>query len=227
MRKYEVAHLTSSGNIEDFSRIAPATPAFEDSFAAIGRSAIIQTENGPVAVEDLLPGDRIKTSTNGFQTLKWHGSMQIIPGAQNHRPEMGTMTRITADALGFGRPAPDLVLGPAARMLHTHHGVRTLTGSDAAFIPARDFIDGSSIIELRPIAAVHVYQLGFDAHERICVNGIEIETLHPGAPHTLQVTHDMRQIFMSMFPHMRDINSFGSMCHPRIRLRDLDLFQAA
>jgi hypothetical protein len=227
MRKYEVAHLTPSGDIEDFTRIAPATPAFEDSFAALGRGAIVQTEMGPVAVEDLLPGDRVKTSTNGFQTLRWRGSMQIIPGAQNTRPEMGTMTRITADAFGLGRPAPDLVLGPAARMLHTHHGVRTLTGSEAAFVPARDFIDGSSIIELRPIAPVNVYQLGFDKHERICVNGIEVETLHPGAPHMLQVRHDMRLIFMSLFPHKRDINSFGSMCHPRIRLRDLDLFEVA
>ncbi|MEJ6397656.1 Hint domain-containing protein [Yoonia sp. 208BN28-4] len=227
MRKYEVAHLTSSGDIEDFTRIAPATPAFEDSFAALGRGAIVQTQTGPMAVEDLLPGDQVKTVTNGFQTLKWRGTMQIIPGAQNHRPEMGTMTRITADALGLGRPGPDLVVGPAARMLHTHAGVRTLTGSDAAFVPVRDFIDGSSIIELRPIAPVHVYQLGFDGHERICVNGIEVETLHPGAPHTLQVKHDMRAIFMSLFPHKRDINSFGTMCHPRIRLRDLDLFAVA
>lgn len=227
MRKYEVAHLTPSGEIDDFTRIAPATAAFEDSFAALGRGAILQTENGPVAVEDLLPGDRIKTSTNGYQTLKWRGSMQIIPGAQNLRPEMGTMTRMTADALGLGRPAPDLVLGPAARLLHTHPGIRTLTGNTAAFVPARDFIDGSSIIELRPIAPVHVYQLGFDQHERIAVNGIEVESLHPGAPHTLQVRHEMRAVFMSLFPHKRDINSFGTMCHPRIRLRDLDLFAVA
>ena len=68
--------------------------------------------------------------------------------------------------------SPDLVLGPAARMLHTHHGVRTLTGSEAAFVPARDFIDGSSIIELRPIAPVHVYQLGFDKlHPTTYLNG--------------------------------------------------------
>jgi hypothetical protein len=224
MRKYEVAHLTSSYDIEDFTRIAPAAAVFEDCFAAIGRGAIVQTRTGSVAVEDLLPGDKVKTSTNGFQTLRWRGSMTIVPGARNKRPEMGTMTRLTADSLGYGRPGLDLVLGPSARILNKAHGVRTLTGSDQAFTPARDFIDGSSIIELRPIAPVHCYQLGFDSHEQINVNGVEIETLHPGLPHLVQMRSDMQLLFMSLFPHKRNLADFEALLHPRINLRDLDMF---
>ena len=227
MRKYEVAHLTPSYDIEEFTRIAPASPAFEDCFAAIGRGAILQTQTGPVAVEDLLPGDKVKTSTNGFQTLKWRGSMTIVPGARNKRPEMGTMTRLTSDALGYGRPGLDLVLGPSARILHKAPGVKTLTGSEVAFAPVRDFIDGSSIIELRPIAPVHCYQLGFDHHEQINVNGIEIETLHPGLPHIVQLRSDMQLLFMSLFPHKRDLADFEDLLHPRLNLRDLDLFAVA
>ena len=227
MRKYEVAHLTPSYDIEEFTRIAPASAVFEDCFAAIGRGAILQTQNGPVAVEDLLPGDKIKTSTNGFQTLRWRGSMTIVPGARNKRPEMGTMTRLTADALGYGRPGMDLVLGPSARMLHKAPGVKTLTGSDAAFAPVRDFIDGSSIIELRPIAPVHCYQLGFDNHEQINVNGVELETLHPGLAHTVQMRSDMQLLFMSLFPHKDSIADFDVLLHPRLNLRDLDMFAVA
>ena len=227
MRKYEVAHLTPTYDIEEFTRIAPAAPVFEDCFAAIGRGAIIQTEQGPVAVEDLLPGDKVKTSTNGFQTLRWRGSMTIVPGARNKRPEMGTMTRMTADALGYGRPGLDLVLGPSARILHKAPSVKTLTGSEHAFAPARDFIDGSSIIELRPIAPVHCYQLGFDSHEQLNVNGVEIETLHPGLPHMVQMRSDMQLLFMSLFPHKRNLADFEQLLHPRISLRDLDLFAVA
>jgi len=161
MRKYEIAHLTpSTSEIVETTRLAPALPAFEDAFSALGRGAILQTQMGPIAVEDLLPGDKIMTSTNGYQTLQWKGMMTIIPGAQNSRPEMGTMTRITADTFGLGRPAPDLVLGPGARTLHRANGIRTLTGADAALVPVRDFIDSSQIIELTPIAPVHVYQCG-------------------------------------------------------------------
>jgi hypothetical protein len=227
MRKYEVAHLTPSFEIEDFTRIAPAAAVFEDCFAAIGRGAILQTEMGPVAVEDLLPGDRVKTSTNGFQTLKWLGSMTIVPGARSKRPEMGTMTRLTSDSLGYSRPRMDLVLGPSARLLHKAPGVKTLTGSDAAFTSARDFIDGSSIIELRPIAPVHCFQLGFDKHEQINVNGVEIESLHPGLPHTVQMRSDMQLLLMSLFPHKRNLADFEELLYPRVSLRDLDMFAVA
>lgn len=227
MRKYEVAHLTPSFDIEDFTRIAPAAPAFEDAFAALGRGAIVQTENGPVAVEDLLPGDRVMTASSGLRTLKWRGMMTIVPGARNKRAEMGTMTRITSDAFGYGRPGHDLVVGPSARMIHRAQGVKTLTGNEAAFVPIRDFIDGSSIIELRPIAPVHVYQLGFDEHEVISVNGIEMETLHPGIIHRMNMRSDMQLLFMSLFPHKRALSDFGDLCHPRIELRDLDLFAVA
>lgn len=227
MRKYEIAHLTPSGNIDDFSKIAPAVPAFEDCFAALGRGAILQTDFGPRAVEDLLPGDVVITASSGPQTLLWKGSMTIVPGAQNSRPEMGTMTRLTADALGLGRPLPDLVLGPAARVLHSANGVRTLTGSDAAMVPVRDFIDQSQIIELTPFAPVQVYQLGFENHERISVNGIEIESLHPGPLHTLNLRPEAQAMLNDLFPHKELLRDFGTMLHPRIRLRDLDLFDAA
>lgn len=228
MRKYEVAHLTpSSSEIVENTRLAPALPAFEDAFAALGRGAILQTPSGPMAVEDLLPGDQIMTSLNGFQTLLWKGCMTIIPGAQNARPEMGTMTRVTADALGLSRPTPDLVLGPSARLLHRANGIRTLTGADSALVPVRDFIDASQIIELTPIAPVHVYQLGFAGHEMIKVNGIEIESLHPGPIHSLGLRHDMLSLYQAMFPHKDQLPDFGNMAFPRIRLRDLDLFNVA
>lgn len=227
MRKYEVTYLTDDNQIEDFSRIAPAATPFEEAFAAIGRGAILQTEMGPVAVEDLLPGDKIKTESNGYQTLKWRGTMTIVPGSQNKRAEMGTMTRLTSDAMGFGKPGQDLVLGPSARVAHKAPGVKTLTGNDVAFVPVRDFIDGSSIIELKPIAPVHCYQLGFDNHERINVNGVEIESLHPGLPHTIPMRQDMLMLFMSLFPHKNRLSDFHSLLHPRINLRDLDLFAVA
>jgi hypothetical protein len=105
--------------------------------------------------------------------------------------------------------------------------MKTLTGSEVTFVPARDFIDGSSIIELKPIAPVHCYQLGFDDHERISVNGIELETLHPGLPHMMQMRQDMQLLFMSLFPHKQRLSDFGPLLHPRINMRDLDLFAVA
>ena len=227
MRKYEIAHLTSSHDIVTLQRVAPALPAFEDAFSVFGRGAILHTDTGQVAVEDLLPGDRVMTASGAYQTLLWHGSTTIIPGEQNARPEMGTMTRITADALGLARPALDIVFGPAARISHRGPGVRTLTGSDSAFVPVRDFIDQNQIIELTPSAPVQVYQLGFAGHEKIRVHGLEVESLHPGPLHQLGLRGDALALYLSLFPQHRSLDDFGLMMQPRLRLRDLDLFDVA
>ncbi len=225
MRRYEIAHLNSSNEIEDVTRLAPAVKAFEDCFGVLGRGAILQTALGPTAVEDLLPGDQVMTSSSGLQTLLWKGSMTLVPNYETARPESCSMTRIPADSFGLGRPTPDLVLGPAARILHKATGIRTLTGSDAAFIPAADFVDQSQFISLTPASPVNVYQIGFEQHERVSVNGVEVESLHPGALHTLNLSPEYQQLLMSLFPHKIAFGDFGSMIHPRLRLKDLDIFE--
>ena len=227
MRKFEVAHLTPSGDFHETSRLAPALPAFEDAFAAIGRGAILPTDQGPRAIEDIWPGDTVLTVSHGPQQVLWKGGMTIVPGARNARPQMGSMTRVTADALGLGRPAPDVVLGPAARIVHRAPGIARLTGAETALVPVRDFIDQSQIIELMPIAPVHCYQLGFAAHCILGVNGLQLESLHPGAPHTLGLRSDMQALLLSLFPHFDTLADAGALHLPRIRLRDLDLFDVA
>ncbi|MEJ6402634.1 Hint domain-containing protein [Yoonia sp. 2307UL14-13] len=220
-RKYEIKYLHPTAGITEISRLAPALPAFEDAFGALGHGAILQTDNGPMCVEDLLPGDRVRLANGDYDTLLWHGAMTLLP---DFNSEDISLIRITADALGPQRPAPDLVLGPTARLYHRANGVRTLTGVRGAFIPARDFVDGSQFIALRPVAAVRVYQLGFAEHQRLSVNGIEIESLHPGTAFSLGLRGDTLVQFLSLFPHKRDLEEFGTLNTPRLRLRDLDIF---
>ena len=116
MRRYEVAYLSKTGDVREFNRPAPAISAFESAFATLGRGAILNTENGLTAVEDLMPGDRVETVDNGFQTLNWMGRMTIIPDFSGQYPMMGKLTRFTDNSFGLGRPMPDLVLGPRARL---------------------------------------------------------------------------------------------------------------
>jgi hypothetical protein len=227
MRRYEIAHLTPSLNTDDKSLLAPAIPAFEECFGALGRGAILQTDTGPRAVEDLWPGDRVQTASHGLQTLLWRGQMQIVPRSTQTRAAIGTMIRITSEAMGLSRPATDLVLGPTARIAHRAPGTLRLTGDNTAFVPAIDFVDQTTVVALHPVAPVHAYQLGFADHCRISVNGVEVESLHPGLPHRLNLRHDMAALLMTLFPHKAALSDFGPLLHPRIALRDLDLFAVA
>ncbi len=227
MRKYEVAHLEPNGDIGEMRRIAPATAAFENAFGVLARGTIVATELGPVAVEDLLPGDRVKTVEDGYQTLLWRGAITVVPDAAGQRREMGRLSRFSADALGIARPMPDLVLGPCARLYNRSRAAQAIARGDGAFVPGRDYLDGINVIELTPPSPVQVFQLGFRDQQRILANGVEIESHHPGTLHELGLRGDVLRLYLSLFPHVSHFADFGPMRHPRLRLSDLDLWQSA
>ena len=63
---------------------------------------------------------------------------------------------------------------------------------------------------------MHVYQLGFDAHELVKVNGIEIESFHPG-PHTETLLDDeMLYSLLRLFPQARNLGYFGPQLIQRL-----------
>lgn len=222
MRRYEVVHLLPNGDIDDFTKLAPAHASFEDSFGAFARGALFQTDRGAVAIEDILPGDQVKTVTSGFQPVQWRGSMTLVPGAAGQDARMGRLIRIAADALGIGRPMPDLLLGPSARLYHRSPTLQRVTGHTAAFVPAADFLDGVNIVEVSPQTPVQVFQLGFMNHQRMVVNGVELDSHNPGARHELGLRGDMLALYMTLFPHMERIEDFGMLMHPRLSMHDLD-----
>lgn len=227
MRKIEVACLGPDGDFQDFTRIVPAVPAFDEAFSAFARGTLFATERGLVAVEDLWPGDRVKTVERGFQTLLWRGSTLIVPQAQGQDPAMGRLTRIAADALGIARPMHDLVLGPHARIAHRANGIARLTGAEAALIPASDFVDGNNVIEIVPPSPVPVFHLGFAVHERLVANGVEVESYNPGPALMLSLRPEWLTLFLSCFPQASHLGDFGVAALPRLRLTDLDLFDVA
>jgi len=225
MHRYEAVWLTPQGHIDDLSRSAPALPAFTDSFAAIARGALIPTDRGDVAIEDLLPGDIVRTVDNGLQTLLWRGSTMITQNSDDDG--LNTLTRIAMDALGTGSPVPDLLLGPSARLYHRAPALERATGYCGAYVPARDYTDGNNIASVRPIAPVPVFHLGFAGHERITANGVQIESQTQGLRHAKSLTGDDLDLYLSLFPHKQDLAGFGRMIYPHLNLHDIDLSNVA
>lgn len=216
--------LDDTGEVATDSCQTQALPTFLDAFSALTSGAILQTRRGVIAVEDVRPGDDLRLADGSFDTVLWAGRMTLEPGLSG--PGAGTqrmLTRFTADALGFDRPAPDLLLGPSARILHRARGVRQLTGCDAAFIPAADFVDGNRVISVVPNTVTPVYQLGFAGQRRLNVNGLEVETMHPGTAFSLGLRGAALADYLALFPHQRSLDDFGEMAYPRLRLRDLEL----
>lgn len=226
-RRYEVAYLGHNSEITNFSRVAPAMPIFENAFSAMARGSIIATEEGQIAVEDLLPGTRVLTRDNGAQPLLWVGSMALTPNGQNQSDRMGKLSRVTADSFGLGRPMPDLLLGPSARLLRRDAVLISALGTSAALAPITAFIDGDTVLELTPATPVQVYHLAFEHHQIIFANGLEVESYHPGNRNDIQLTGQIRALFLAMFPHVKSLGEFGPPAYPRMTLEKTMIVLAA
>jgi hypothetical protein len=230
-RKYEVAHLSTPDpsmpqTICEFSRTAPATPMFEDAFAAVARGSLISTTNGLVAVEDLLPGDQLETVGHGPQTLHWIGAMTLFPNVTGDA-DAGQLLRVSADSFGIGRPMPDLILGPRARLFYRNSACLSLVGSETAFAPAHAFADGNSVTAVTPVSPVLVFHLGLNGQHIIRANGLEIESYHPGSHTDILPDRETMGLFMTLFPHLNTFRDFGPLRTPRLTAFEIEDMQAA
>lgn len=219
-RRYEITWVDDDGNVDSFTRVAPAMPIFEQAFSAFAHGATIATDEGPVAVEDLVPGTMIETSAGSFERLRWVGAMTLIPGVPVPDDKPQRLYRITADTLGLGRPPMDVTFGPAARILNRDPAIRQALGSDAALAPVASFEDGVSVVALCPASPVRVYHLAFDGHHIIHAGGIEVESYHPGPDAHYSMSQELRAVFLSMFPHMETLQGFGRVLWPRFETQD-------
>jgi len=215
-RRFELEWLEADGEIADITKIAPALPAFEEAFAAFTHGTLIQTPEGPVAVEDLAPGTDISTAEGESTTLLWKGAITIVPGAPTLRDGPEKLYRVTADAFGLGRPARDVLLGPDARLLTRDPVVRAAVGADAAFVPVAALADGVSVVEVHPVNPIRVYHLVTAAHHTILAGGLEVETFAPRAAIPESLSHEMLGVFLGLFPHLSTLRDFGRARWPRL-----------
>lgn len=222
-RKYEISYLSPDGQHGDLTVRARALRSVENAFAAFGHNAVIHTQRGMLAVEDVWPGDEVRMADGQLETLLWRGKITLSADPMSDDAKQLKLTRFTADAFGMHRPDSDLVLGPAARLLHRANGIRKLVGDDVAFFPASDFVDGNTVLSLIPPHPMAVYQLGFARQCSIMVGGLEFETLNPGTPFELGLRGAALKQYLSLFPHKQSFEDFGLPSHPRLRLSDLEL----
>lgn len=215
MRKFDVAALLPDLSIACSSHVAPATALFEDACSAFARGTLIPTVRGPVAIEDLLPGDYVET-THGAQPVTWIGSTSYIPG----RPaDEGTtltgLTRITSDAFGLGKPSMDILVGPGARLVVRHARLKTLIGQEAVLAPVADYADGDRFLPVTPGGAVQLYHFMASRHTTLLIGGVEVETYHPGKAVTQLTGKNQRALFLSFFPNIAQLEDFGQVSMTR------------
>ena len=211
-RTYEVAALREDGSLYIGQSTAPAIPLFEDAFSAMTHGSLIQITMGLIAVEDLQPGDMINTASGEAAELTWVGTSTFSPADAGKRTPL---IRIMPDALGQSRPERSLTVGPGARIMHTPAALRGIADGKQLLTPAAKLVDGVNVIEITPPTATRMFHICLSRHAVINVDGIEMETFHPGATAPREVSHSLRDRFISLFPRISHLSDFGPLAHPR------------
>ncbi|UYV36712.1 Hint domain-containing protein [Rhodobacteraceae bacterium D3-12] len=201
--------------------VAPASIAFESAFAAFARGTMISTVNGPCAVEDLAPGALLETQEGIAQPILWIGRMMLVPTAPVHTPAQLKLTRIMADSFGLARPMPDLLLGHASRLARSPAELREYALQTTVLTPPHAFIDGVNVIEITP-SPIALYHIGLGRHAILNAAGLDVESFHPGLTLLREMGHNARALFLSLFPHIKSEDGFGSLCQPRAGAGTLD-----
>jgi len=226
VRRYTVTTQLSNGDICETRHLAPAMPLFEDAFCAFARGSLVETETGPMAIEDLLPGDRVVTVDGDSQPVVWKGSLTVVPGLKNVQRRDMKLTRLMADSFGMSRPMSCVIAGPSARLLYTPDRYRALAGDTRILSPVQAFVDGVNVIETAPPTAVELFHICLPRHAAIRVGGLEFESYHPGTTSTRTISHAMRSLFLNLFTHVDSIGEFGPVAYPRAGEGQIDAMSA-
>ncbi len=137
---------------------------FNGQAACFAAGTRIETERGPVAVETLRRGDRVRTVLRGRSApVIWTGHRRVICAGHPWPPSVWPV-RIAADAFGPGQPARALHLSP-------DHAVFV----DGGLVPVRHLLNDATIAQT-PTDNVIYWHVELPAHDVLLADGLPAES---------------------------------------------------
>lgn len=198
--------------VRDFTPGGEPPPPVVPCFVA---GTLIETERGPIPVEDIQPGDLVMTADRGLQVVRWVGVRAFSARAIAAAPELRPI-RIAAGALGDGLPQADLMVSPQHRILVRSRIAQKMFGTHEVLVAAKQLLrlDGIDIVDgLTRLVYVH---LMLDQHEVIFANGAASETLHTGPQALQMVSPAALKEILAIFPELADPDLAPTSARPLI-----------
>ena len=161
------------------------------------RGAMVETPEGPKAIEDLREGDLVLTRDRGPQPIRWVGSSKVTGETLAQFPELRPI-RIAADALGDNA---ETLVSPQHRMLMTGWRAEALFGETEVLATAKSLVNDTTIT-VADVPEVEYFHILFDAHEIIRADGAWSESFHPEALDMGTASEATRDEVLEIFPEL-------------------------
>ncbi|EDZ44484.1 MAG: Hint domain-containing protein [Planktotalea sp.] len=170
--------------------------------ACFTAGTLIDTDEGPIAVEHLTSDMRLTTKDNGFQPVRAVVS-RVVPGQCRFAPIV-----ISKGALGNNR---ELVVSPAHRMMISGWRTELMFGCAEMLASAKSLTNGDTIYS-RPVDEVEYFHILLDRHEIIFAEGSETESYFLDSESLID---DAALELMALFPDLFDVA--GKTARPVLR----------
>ncbi len=202
--------LWADGSTTSFQNIEKIIPCFTPG-------TLIETRRGPVAVEDLAPGDRVLTRDNGYQPIRWIGQRTLGPADLVLRPQLQPV-RIARGALSANEPEADLIVSPQHRMLLSGSRAELFFGEPEVLAAALHMVGRPGITRLTCARVTYLHLL-FDSHEIIRANGAWTESYQPGKATLGALSDPQRKEILDIFPELAEVEAENGWAAARLSLK--------
>ncbi|WP_235822592.1 Hint domain-containing protein [Pseudogemmobacter blasticus] len=172
----------------------PAAPCFV-------RGTLIETDRGPVAIEDLRRGDLVETVDDGFQEIRWIGSSRLNEADFALNPKMRPI-RIRAGALGRGLPLADVLVSPQHRVVVSSKLARKMFDVDETLVAAKQLLLIPGVDIATDVSEVEYFHFLFDRHQIVYAEGAPMESLYTGPEAIKSVSEAAREEIFKLFPEL-------------------------
>lgn len=169
------------------------------------KGTMIETDCGPVAVEELELGARIKTADGAFKELRLLLRRQVSAQELLAMPKLRPV-RIIASALGNDLPKRDLLISRQHRMLASSPIAQRMFGHEKVLVSAINLTVLPGIFLDQDIESVEYFHLVFDQHEVIYAEGALSESLYTGPEALKSLTPESLDELLALFPDIFEMD---------------------
>ncbi len=160
---------------------------------------LIETPEGPRAVEDLSVGDMVVTVDHGPVPLEWVGHSPVSSLRLGLSPELRPI-RIAAHAFGHNHPNREMLVSPQHRILIEGWRAEILFGEPEVLIAAKHLCNDTTIVQTSDCAPTTYIHLQCAAHEVLISDGLPTESFNPGPTVVGALPDASRAELQALFP---------------------------
>lgn len=156
---------------------AGTTYMANNSVPCFCEGAMIETEEGPVPIEEIVSGQKVMTLDHGAQPVLWAGRFSVSPLQLSRDINLYPVT-FSPNSIGPDCPTNPLSISGNHQILLSDAEIQLYFGEDEALAPARRIAQAPSQ-KTSTLCPLTFHHLLFAEHEIICANGLWCESFFP------------------------------------------------